>query len=198
MLLCKNINIFSNMKTSSSNFWKNSIMVLMMLMSTTICAFGNTKLNNENATELPQTNTETVEVMAEFPGGMMKLMDFLAKNMKYPDEAQDLGISGRVLVSFQIDIDGKITEIQPIKIGNCGGDGIIEIAENRVQEYKESVEAKGKKVNDKKLEKVRKANIQLLMEAARIIREMPDWKPATKNGEPVKSKFVLPINFRLN
>jgi TonB family protein len=34
-------------------------------------------------------------------------------------------------------------------------------------------------------------------EAIRVIRTMPDWKPARVNGKSVKSTFLLPIKFKL-
>ena len=34
-------------------------------------------------------------------------------------------------------------------------------------------------------------------EAARVIREMPAWVPGKHEGEVVRARFVLPVNFRL-
>ena len=34
-------------------------------------------------------------------------------------------------------------------------------------------------------------------EAIRVVKAMPPWKPGKQNGKPVKSRFVLPIKFRL-
>ena len=34
-------------------------------------------------------------------------------------------------------------------------------------------------------------------EALRVVREMPDWKPATVNGKDVSSYFTLPLIFSL-
>lgn len=34
-------------------------------------------------------------------------------------------------------------------------------------------------------------------EAIRTLEAMPDWEPAKRNGEPVNSKVVMPINFEL-
>lgn len=34
-------------------------------------------------------------------------------------------------------------------------------------------------------------------EAIRVIRMLPDFKPATKDGNPVKVMFTFPINFVL-
>jgi periplasmic protein TonB len=38
---------------------------------------------------------------------------------------------------------------------------------------------------------------ELDMEALRLIRSMPPWKPAEYNGKPVKSLVVLPVTFSL-
>ena len=35
-------------------------------------------------------------------------------------------------------------------------------------------------------------------EAIRVVKMMPPWKPGKQNGKPVKSRFVLPIKFRLS
>lgn len=35
------------------------------------------------------------------------------------------------------------------------------------------------------------------LEAYRVVSEMPKWKPATKDGEPVKLQYNLPISFTL-
>jgi TonB family protein len=34
-------------------------------------------------------------------------------------------------------------------------------------------------------------------EALRVVSGMPDWKPGTKDGEPVNGYFTLPVNFVL-
>jgi periplasmic protein TonB len=34
-------------------------------------------------------------------------------------------------------------------------------------------------------------------EAMRVVKMMPPWKPGKQNGRAVKSRFVLPIKFKL-
>ncbi len=53
---------------------------------------------------------KVVEVMPEFPGGMKALMDFIQKNIRYPEEARKNGIQGRVIVSVVIDKNGRVTD----------------------------------------------------------------------------------------
>lgn len=58
---------------------------------------------------------QKVEVMPEFPGGNSALFLFLATNVKYPTISQENGIQGRVIVSFVIDKDGSITDIEVVR-----------------------------------------------------------------------------------
>ena len=51
---------------------------------------------------------QVVEEAPEFPGGMQACMVFLAKNIKYPVEAQNAGTEGRVIVQFVVGRDGSI------------------------------------------------------------------------------------------
>lgn len=46
---------------------------------------------------------------------MTALMDFLAKHTKYPEEAKAKGIEGRVIVTFIVERDGSITNIEVAK-----------------------------------------------------------------------------------
>lgn len=56
-----------------------------------------------------------VDQMPEFPGGQAALFEFLMKNVKYPADAKEKKIEGRVLVKFVVDTDGSITDISPLK-----------------------------------------------------------------------------------
>lgn len=47
-----------------------------------------------------------------YPGGMSALMQFLSSNIKYPVEAVEKGIAGRVECKFVVESDGSITNIQ--------------------------------------------------------------------------------------
>ena len=48
--------------------------------------------------------------MPNFPGGMRECMNYLSKNVKYPEDCEKAGIQGRVIVQFVVDKDGNITE----------------------------------------------------------------------------------------
>lgn len=53
---------------------------------------------------------QVVEEQPMYPGGMQELMKFIQTNIKYPKEAQERGIQGRVIVQFVVNKDGSICE----------------------------------------------------------------------------------------
>ena len=58
---------------------------------------------------------DVVEQMPSFPGGLNALMQWISKNMKYPEEAEKKGIQGRVLVSFIVDKTGAVRDAKIAK-----------------------------------------------------------------------------------
>lgn len=58
---------------------------------------------------------DVVEQMPSFPGGQSALMSYLANNIKYPVVAQENGVQGRVVVSFVVERDGSITDVQVVR-----------------------------------------------------------------------------------
>lgn len=58
---------------------------------------------------------KVVEYMPEFPGGMNSLLDYIAKNIKYPEEAQQKGIKGRVILQFIVNTDGSLSDFKIIR-----------------------------------------------------------------------------------
>lgn len=58
---------------------------------------------------------QVVDEMPEFPGGNAALLDYLRKNVQYPEVAKQFDIEGRVLVSFIVEPDGSIDSIKTAK-----------------------------------------------------------------------------------
>ena len=50
-----------------------------------------------------------------FPGGMMQLMKWLTKNLKYPESARKAKISGKVVVAFMVNTDGSVSDVRLLK-----------------------------------------------------------------------------------
>ena len=65
-----------------------------------------------------ETKEETltvVDVMPQYPGGDHELLKFIAQSIKYPTDAQEAGVQGRVICSFVIDKKGNIVEPKIIR-----------------------------------------------------------------------------------
>ncbi|MEQ9230469.1 MAG: energy transducer TonB [Cyclobacteriaceae bacterium] len=63
-----------------------------------------------------------VEEMPSFPGGWSEFNKFIAKNVKYPRHAINIGMEGTVYVEFVIEKDGSITDLKVVKGVGAGLD----------------------------------------------------------------------------
>lgn len=54
---------------------------------------------------------EYVNALPEFVGGLNALMKYLVNNIKYPKEAKQSNISGRVFLKFTVEEDGTISDV---------------------------------------------------------------------------------------
>lgn len=61
-----------------------------------------------------------VEDQPEFPGGQEAMYEFLRKNIRYPTMAREAGIQGTVFVTFVVEPDGSITNVEVVR-GIGGG-----------------------------------------------------------------------------
>ena len=70
---------------------------------------------NTVSAEVENKVFDVVEQMPSFPGGNSALMAYLNSNVKYPVVAQENGVQGRVVISFVVERDGSITDVQVVK-----------------------------------------------------------------------------------
>lgn len=126
--------------------------------------------NKSNTTsdhvKIPSTLRETLyfdinfigaRTKAEFPGGLMALKSYLAKNLEYPQEAKEKGVSGLVLIELKIGKTGALEDYQVVEGIGAGCDE----------------------------------------EALRLMDMMPDWTPATLDGQPIAAQRSIKIPFKL-
>ena len=99
-----------------------------------------------------------IDKMPEPVGGMDAWAKFLGKNLRFPVEAQEDRISGKVFLSFIIEKDGHLSNIA---VDRPAGHGFDE-------------------------------------EALRVLKLAKAWKPGMQNGQPVRVKYSIPINFQLS
>ena len=65
--------------------------------------------------DLENTVFFIVEEMPEFPGGEEELRKFIADNIKYPEEAEQKNIQGKVYVQFVINREGNVEDVKLAK-----------------------------------------------------------------------------------
>lgn len=98
-----------------------------------------------------------LDIMPQPVGGNAAWAKFLNKNLRFPQEARDAQVSGRVIVSFIIEKDGHLSNITILRSAGYGFDE----------------------------------------EALRVLQLAKAWKPGMQNGQPVRVRYELPINFQL-
>ena len=117
-----------------------------------------------------EDSMQIAEIRASFPGGQGELMSWLAKNLQYPKEMKE--IQGRVLVSFYVEKDGTISNVNVerpcIKEDGTSSTVIVE----------------------------QSAWSALDKEIVRVVKAMPRWEPAMHHGRPVREKHFMPLNIQ--
>lgn len=52
------------------------------------------------------------EVQAKFPGGEAALLQFISRNLKYPEIAKEQELQGTVVLRFKVNVDGLVSDIK--------------------------------------------------------------------------------------
>lgn len=214
---------------------------------------------------------EALENMPEFEGGQAFMMEWLSKNITYPEQAIKDGVEGRVIVRFVVEKDGTISTPMILK-GVCETldkeakrvvlsmpawkpgslqdtpmrcyvtlpitfklqtDLPTQSVESKIEtEYDQIAEFEGGKYGimrylfrnleypiealdygvygrvwvrfivekDGSLSNVsveKDVNKWLDKEAVRAVSAMPEWSPAMKDNQPVRTYYRLPIDFSI-
>lgn len=109
-----------------------------------------------------------VDKVAEFDGD---INTYISENLKYPKEAMDNGIEGRVVIGFKVDKDGYVKDPQVV-------------TEN--YSFANGANANGIKPN------------VLATAAMDVIQKMPRWTPAEKDGKKVAMYYQQPFTFKID
>lgn len=85
-----------------------------------------------------------IENYPEFPGGHSAFIKFLSRNLKYPANAVEKGIEGKVLISFIIEKNGRLSNIRILRgIGYGCDEEAIRVLE-KSPEWKPGIQNKQK------------------------------------------------------
>jgi protein TonB len=72
-----------------------------------------------------------VEEQPTYPGGDEARIKYLQDNMKYPEEAKELGVQGKVYVTFVVEVDGSISDVKVLRgIGSGCDDEAIRVVKS--------------------------------------------------------------------
>lgn len=116
----------------AKGFWWKLFVLLLIVNSRTIAQQMTTndktvhekKISDTTEIMIMKIDNDTIYTFAEempaFPGGDQGLMEYVNKNIKYPEEAK---VEGRVFIGFVIEKDGSVNEVKVIR-------GIGELCDN--------------------------------------------------------------------
>ena len=124
---------------------------------------------DEDATVIQQVAVEEEEIeddqpflvaetMPSFQGGDLNTFrTWVQQNVRFPQIALENGIQGRVVVTFVIEKDGRLTNIEVLQTPD-------------------------RSLSD---------------EAIRVLNKSPKWSPGKQRNQPVRVKYTLPVDFRV-
>jgi hypothetical protein len=126
--------------------------------------------------------------MPKFNGGdpAMEFRKFIAKNVRYPKEAAEAGVTGKIFISFVVTSSGKV--VIPSK------EDMASIKE----ENEDEVVVVAYRTRDEGDKKPEGKYIELLKEEViRVVTSSPDWTPGKQRGKQVNVLYTFPVNFVL-
>ena len=100
--------------------------MLVLSVSLVLAHFSNAQTVTKNSPQLTCTEQhvdsvnpgliyQVVDKMPQFPGGEKALLDYIGHNLKYPIDAQEKGIQGRVIVRFIVTKIGKVEQVEVLR-----------------------------------------------------------------------------------
>jgi hypothetical protein len=127
--------------------------------------------------------TYAVQEVAQFPGGNDSFNIYLTNNLIYPEEAMEKEIHGKVIIQFDVDKDGNVTDVKVLTTNL----------------YQNVEEPTGKRRKTKTVKKKLEGDYDYCLGtcASNLVSNSPKWKPATQRGRPVKMRFRIPIRYEI-
>jgi TonB family protein len=106
------------------------LFALMLTLSSATIARNETLNSTEKAALFLQQKDDkvfsAVEHVPNYPGGVDKFFKFLQQNIKYPAEAKNKKIEGKVFVSFIVEKDGSLSNLKILRDpgAGCGAEAV--------------------------------------------------------------------------
>lgn len=112
-----------------------------------------------------------------------ELREFLARNIKYPHDAQKVGLQGEVIAHISVNKDGQPGK--PVR-GNASGNNVVKMDEVVVVSYNKNTDGKHYSESEKKA-----AREMLEGEMDRVLRSLPTITNVNWRGKTLELKFVF-------
>ena len=110
------------MKSKKSSRWQSlKAVVVVPIAAMAVVAFANPKVKSVTEEVVAETKVApdnvftVVQKMPEFPGETSGLLEYLQKNVKFPQTLEDSDIEGTVAVSFIVRKDGSIDDVKVMR-----------------------------------------------------------------------------------
>ena len=130
---------------------------------------------------------------AKYPGGQGALMQFLAQNLRYPQEAHKNDLQTRIILQFIVEKDGSLSNFKVVenKASNSKGLPLDDMVTVTASKIKDGIEVNATP------EELQACQKLFENEAIRVAKLMPKWEPAKQRGNIVRMQYTLPVTFRL-
>ncbi len=127
-----------------------------------------------------------VEEMPTFNGGdpTVEFRKYIAQNIRYPKEARDNGVTGKIFIQFMVTKEGKVVVPDEASMAKITGKPMDEVVVTTYRTVEEGTEVPEDRY------------IQMLKdEVIRVVSSSPDWEPGKQRGQKVNVLFIFPVNF---
>lgn len=141
-------------------------------------------------------------VMPRFPGSEHELWSFIASNVRYPKEAQEQGVQGRVIVRFLVEKDGTLSNIRVEDwMGRKDKDEATILRQVMVTAASKDNTAEMQERTSEQEAAYQAGVAAIKAEALRVVKAMPKWVPGyldKAKTQPCATNMAIPMQFQLN
>jgi TonB family protein len=125
--------------------------------------------------------TSQLDEIPEYGEGMDAFYGFIQQKIKYPFEARKHNVQGNVRISFTITKEGNLVDIEAEEAEYLVLNEIVVVGYSKSKEEPSNLK-----------------NIPVLVEeVTRVLKQMDNFIPGMKDGQPVDVRMTLPVMFKL-
>jgi len=149
------------------------------------------KIMANNNSSMDQIDGEIFYVVEEMPAFgegdfVMNFRKYIAQNLRYPKEAAENGVTGKIFIRFVVSNTGEVLIPSAEQVADMEQKPLDEVV---VATYR-TLGKDQAKPDQKYIDLLRE-------EVIRVVSESPDWTPGKQRGKAVKVMFTFPVTFSL-